>query len=609
MRKHLPIILLLGLTAVVFTATSFQPSLANDIDASHAIAAREMVQRHDWITLHINGVRYLEKAPLLYWLVATCYQIFGFNEFAVRLPTIVSIVLLVGVTYLFGIWAYSRKAGLYAAAVLATCFGMFLFTRMMIPEALLTFWLTVAHLCFLQGFWGKGKAKRFYYGFYAAMAMAVLSKGLIGIVFSIGPVALFLLLTGNLAVLKEMRLLAGTGVFLAIAAPWHIAQALKNDNFFWFYFINEHVLRFLNVREQRDYNRLPMLQYWLFHLFWWFPWCVGLPLLVQQLPSLKMMHRVGQASPPVSPSSTSQQASQPTSKLPSFPASTHLYLALWAGLILIFFGLSSNQEYYTFPAYPAIALLLGQAFATAEEKTPRMLLWLQGLLAAISLLFATILAALVWSSRNVRATGDISKLIEQAAADSVKYTRSLGHLFDLTPIAFAELRGPAIAAALTVGIGFLVALWFRYRQQHGLTLVAMVLTMNLLFICANRAHTVFEPILSSRSLAEEINRRWQPGDQIVINGNHEIGSSIQFYTDRQVLLLNGRKFNLEYGSRFPDAPPVFIENEDLRQLWRGPHQVFLYTEDVKKAELLKTLGLPATEIGDRGGRSVLTNRP
>ncbi|MGK7877116.1 MAG: ArnT family glycosyltransferase [Xenococcaceae cyanobacterium] len=583
MRKHLPIILLLIFSAAIYITTYFQLSLADNIDSSHAIAAREILQRNDWVTLHINGVRYLEKAPLLYWLVAISYQCFGINEFAVRFPTIVAVVLLAGSAYIFGRWAYSQKAGLYAAVILVSCFGMFLFTRTMIPEALLTLWFTVAHFCFLRAFLGKGKEKRFYYGFYAAMALAVMSKGLIGIVFSVGPVFFFLLLTNQLRAWKELRLVSGGALFLAIALPWHLLVGLRNENFFWFYFINEHVLRFLNKRSQRDYNRLPVLQYWLLHLVWLFPWSFGLPLLLKQR---------------FRPKSTTDRQAQ-----------INLYLLLWAGIVVVFFGLSSNHEYYTFPAYPALALLLGEAFATAEVKRKRFLLWMNGILGAVALAAAAIFGVLLWNSREVRTTGDLSDFLNLVAADSEHYTRFFGYFLDLTTQAFAELRGPAIGAALVLSIGFLVAFWFRRRRQHGRVVIAMVVAMWLLFICSNSAHVRFEPVLSSRVLANEIMQRWEPGAKIAINGNHEIGSSIGFYTNQQLLLLNGRKFNLEFGSRYPDAPPVFITNEDLRRLWRTSNRVFLFTENIKKEALLKNLNLPVTLVAERGGKSVLTNKP
>jgi 4-amino-4-deoxy-L-arabinose transferase-like glycosyltransferase len=585
MRQSRPIALLLIFTAVVYLSVSFEPSLLDDADSTHAEAAKEVLERGDWVTLHVNGVRYLEKAPLLYWLVAISYRLFGVGQFAVRLPTALAIVLLAWMAYIFGRWAYSEKAGLYSAAAISSCTGMFLFTRFMIPEALMALLFTVAHYCFLRAFFGTGREKRFYFGFYAAMALAVLTKGLIGMVFIAGPPALFLLLAGRLAELKNLRLVSGTLLFLAIAAPWHLLAGWRNDRFFWFYFVNEHFLRFLGKREPKDYNKVPSAIYWTMHLAWLFPWSAGLLLLADYLPrSLRAGDR---------------------------QTLVNLYLWLWAAIILVFFSFSTSQEYYTFPVYPAFALLLGAAFASAEESARggKHLWWAQGALAAVGLIIAAILGTLVWRSRHVTARGDLAALLDQAPADAEQYTLSLGHFFDLTPQAFAELRGPAIGAALAFGLGFTLAFWFRHCEQHARAAAAMVASMGLLFICANRAQVGFDPVLSSRALAREIEQRWEPGAKIIFNGEYETGSSIAFYTNQQVLLLNGKVTGMAFGSTYPDAPPVFLNYEDVRRLWHSPARIFLFTENSKKETLLKNLNVPTFLVAERGGKSVLTNKP
>ena len=590
MRKHLPIALLLTSTFIIFTVTSFKPSLLDDADATHAEAAKEIIERGDWVTLHVNGVRYLEKAPMLYWLVAASFRVFGFNAFAVKFPITLAIVALAFAAYRFGRWAYSEKAGLYAAAILASCVGMFLFTRVMIPEAILTLWFTLAHYCFLRGFFGEGREKRWYYGLYAAIALCVLTKGLIGIIFVAGPIGLFLLLTRSLfSEIRHLRLGAGALLFLLIAAPWHLLAGLRNDRFFWFYFINEHFKRFIGTREPKDYNRVPFVFYWLMHLLWLFPWSVAVPLLGSQKPALNRKAERERL--------------------------INLYVWLWAALILIFFNISTSQEDYTFPVYAPLALLLGAAFAKAEDspQAQRYLLRAQGALAAIALIAASVLGALVWKARNVQLTGptgDLSDLLNQAPSDAEQYTLSLGHFFDLTTNAFAELRVPAIGAAISLGAGFLLAFLFRKRKQHARAAVAMFITMGAMFICANLAQQKFDPVLSSRGLADEIQRRWEPNAKIVFNGEYETGSSIAFYTNEQVLLLNGKVTGMAFGSTYPDAPKIFLEAEDVRRLWQGDARIFFFTEDSKKNKALKVIeGLSFFPLADRGGKSVLMNRP
>ncbi|MCG3162431.1 MAG: Undecaprenyl phosphate-alpha-4-amino-4-deoxy-L-arabinose arabinosyl transferase [Acidobacteria bacterium] len=587
MRKHLPIALLLAFTAAIFLATSIRPSLLDDADATHAEAAKEMIERDDWVTLHVNGVRYLEKAPMLYWAVAASFRVFGFNAFAVRFPIVLAIALLAFVAYRFGRWAYSERAGLYAAAILASCVGMFLFTRVMIPEALLTLWFTLAHYCFLRGFFGEGKEKRWYYGLYAAIALCVLTKGLIGIVFVAGPIGLFLLLTRTLlSEISHLRLGAGALLFLAIAAPWHLLAGFRNDRFFWFYFVNEHFKRFVGTREPKDYNRVPFVFYWLMHLLWLFPWSVAVPLLGSQKPAINRKAERERL--------------------------INLYVWLWAALILVFFNISTSQEYYTFPVYAPLALLLGAAFTKAEEsaQAQRYLLWAQGALAFVALIAASVLGALVWKARNIQPTGDLSDLLNQAPSDAEQYTLSLGHFFDLTTSAFAELRVPAIGAAISLGIGFLLAFLFRWRKRHARAAAAMFVTMGAMFVCANLAQQKFDPVLSSRALADGIQKRWEPNAKIVFNGEYETGSSIAFYTNKQVLLLNGKVTGMAFGSTYPDAPKIFLEAEDVRRLWQGSERIFFFTEDSKKERALKAIeGLAVYSLANRGGKSVLMNRP
>jgi len=134
--------------------------------------------------------------------------------------------------------------------------------------------------------------------------------------------------------------------------------------------------------------------------------------------------------------------------------------------------------------------------------------------------------------------------------------------------------------------------------------------MGLMFVCANLAQTKFDPVLSSRVLADEIQKRWEPGAKIIFNGEYETGSSIAFYTNEQVLLLNGKVTGMAFGSTYPDVPPVFLEAEDVRRLWQSSERIFFFTEVSKKERALKVIeGLQIYPLADRGGKSVLTNKP
>src|SRR6476646_12020036 len=132
--RILSLSMILLLWVAIYFASIFSPALLDDVDTIHAEAAREMVLRHDWVTLYTDGVRYLEKAPLMYWGVAASYKIFGISEWSTRLPLMLGVLALLLVTYYLGCMAYGERGGLYAAVVLATSLGPYMFTRFQIPD-------------------------------------------------------------------------------------------------------------------------------------------------------------------------------------------------------------------------------------------------------------------------------------------------------------------------------------------------------------------------------------------------------------------------------------------------------------------------------------------
>src|SRR6266513_45983 len=240
------------LWALIYFASIFSPPLLDDVDTIHAEAAREMVQRHDWVTLYTDGIRYLEKAPLMYWGTAVSYELFGVSEWSTRLPLMLGVLALLLVTYVLGKRAYGERTGFYAAVVLASSLGPYIFTRFQIPDIIVGLWMALSAFFFLLSLEQERPSRWVCWGFAATCALNVLTKSLIGLVFPLGAIFLYLLVTGNLRHILKLRLVSSTLVFLAIAAPWHVLAALRNPaqgnvkGFFWFYFVNEHFLRYLN---------------------------------------------------------------------------------------------------------------------------------------------------------------------------------------------------------------------------------------------------------------------------------------------------------------------------------------------------------------------------
>jgi len=217
-----------------------------------------MLIRHDWVTLHANGVRYLEKAPLMYWAVALSYGLFGVSEWSTRLPLTLGVLALLLATYVVGKRSYGEAGGFHSALVLGTAFGPYIFTRFLIPDVLVGLWLTLGFHFFLRSLEEHQPSRLICWGFAATCALNVLTKGLIGLVFPAAVIGLYLILTGRLGHILRLRLFSSTLVFFLIAAPWHILASLRNPTqgnvrgFLWFYFVNEHFLRYLNKRVPRD---------------------------------------------------------------------------------------------------------------------------------------------------------------------------------------------------------------------------------------------------------------------------------------------------------------------------------------------------------------------
>src|SRR5579864_5097245 len=177
----------------VYFGSLFSPALLDDADSTHAEAAREMFVSSDYVTLHVNGVRYLEKAPLPYWLVAFSYRIFGVNEFATHLPIALGVLLLGVLGFTWGRRAFGNRAGTYAALFVFTAAGVYLFTRIMIPEAILSLLVATSFYFLLTGLDDRA-AWRWYAG-YACLALAVLTKGLVALVFVGVPAFAYLVRT------------------------------------------------------------------------------------------------------------------------------------------------------------------------------------------------------------------------------------------------------------------------------------------------------------------------------------------------------------------------------------------------------------------------------
>jgi len=556
----------------------------DDVDAVQAQISRNMLDSGDWVTARLDGVAYLEKSPLKYWLIAIAFKLFGVHDWVARLPVALSAAVLCWLVFRIGAWAFSIRAGMYAGLALATSVGLFLFTRIQIPDVTVTATIALAMWAFLRAL-EEERHELWSAVMAAAIGTGLLLKGLIAAVFPIAAALLYLAFARQFGSWKRLHLFRGLLIALAIAAPWHILATLRNPpyfdvtmhsapgeyrGFFWFYFLNEHVLRFLNLRYPRDYNTVPRLYFWLLHLVWLFPWSVYFPAVAKL--TFKPVDRGGRM---------------------------RLLCLCWAGFLLVFFTFSSTQEYYSMPCYPALALLLGNALT--DQRATNLVRYGTALLGNVAL-FATLaimfILTQVW---NFPAPGDISHALTQ---NPDAYTLSLGHLGDLTLASFAYLKTPLIVA----GIAFLIGAVAAWTRQ----IAGVVVMMVLFFHAARLALVVFDPYLASRPLAEALNRA--PHGKLILDDQYYTFSSVVFYAEayhgENILLLNGRVNNLQYGSYAPNAPQdVFIDDNGFRERWRSPDLYYICIEKPQVPRLAALVGQEALHtVVESGGKLVFANR-
>ena len=572
--------------------TLLRPPLLDDADSVHAEVAREMVARHDWITLYVNGIRYLEKAPLLYWSMAASFQGFGAHAWSARLPLALYTLLLLLVVYGLGERCFGdAMAGFYAALVLATSFGLFIFTRILIPDAMVCLWLTLAMLCFWRSLAQPTRANAV--GFAAACALGVLTKGLIGLVFPLLIIAVYLAMTRNLAHLRRWHPLLGALIFFAIAAPWHVAVGMANPTeghpgalptpgnvhgWYWFYFVNEHLLRYLNRRIPRDYDTVPLALFWGLLLVWMLPWSAFLGQALCRVPLRRWWRRAV------------LNGAEPA----------RLLFLVWAAVPMLFFSFSTRQEYYVLPAMPALALLLGGWLAEDVDSPFPSRMRMAWLLFATGVCGAVLALFFALHSRPPR--GDLAAALSTNPGD---YALSFGHFLDLSTRAMAFFRVPLLLTACAMLIGTGGHLLLRRVGRKHAALSSLAGGGVLFLVAAHMALVTFSPVLSSATLADAIRPVLKTDDVIVLNGEYESGSTLGFYLHRQVRILNGRSSNLWYGSFFSDAPAIFDDDASIARLWNGPRRVFLLTGAAQPPHLPGAV----FTLAESGGKAVLSNRP
>ena len=617
---------------VLHIGSLFSPGLLDDVDSVYLEVAREMLTRHDFVTPYVDGIRFFDKPPLMYWLAAGSMRVFGIHDWAGRLPLALLTLALLLTTYALGVslfpaaspLGHADRAGLYAALALGTSIGPYLYTRFFLPDVALALWLALAVLFWLVALERASPQAADPHGgsssplpprstlwpmlgFTVSLALNSLTKGLVGVVLTLAIALAYTAVQSQLRLLRRLHLPVATLVFVLVAAPWHILAALRNPSipmpsgvglparagWAWFYLYNEHIARFLSRRIPHDYGQVPIPLFWFLALVWLFPWIAFLPAAVRWHP-----RRV-------------------RDRLASQTHDATGALLVWAGAVLLFFTASARQEYYSLPALPALALLVAALLARADladaATTRRAVLRCSlFLLVPVGLAAAILAGYFVLSSPTPAPNTDIVTLLAQASNNPADYNLSLSHLADLSAVSMGFFRIPLAVLTLSMlALGPGSHLIRRSGRTFAANLVLTAAAAGML-LAIHGGLTRFYPTLGSKALAlavvQQQYRSPRPDDLLLIDGELTSGSSLLFYTQQPAHLVNGRMNGTWFGAFWPDAPPIFETDASLQRLWSGSGRLFLLTAhpNTRTAELARFA--PVRTLATAGGKSVLTNR-
>ena len=520
-----PIAALVLLSFLFFFFNLGAYSLKEPDEGRYAEIPREMVESGDWLVPHLDYVRYFEKPPLLYWTVALSYKVFGINEWAFRFPNALFALMTVLSLYIFARKWFPEQVAFLSSVILMSAFGFFSMARIETTDMLFTFWLFLSLLSFYDHY--RQQHRGMLSLFYISLALATLTKGPVAILLMVLAVLPFLLIERRLSFLKELHLPWGVPLFLLVAAPWFIAISLKEKQFFSFFFIDQHLLRFLTEKHKRTgpiYYFLPVLFGGLF------PWSLLIPRSVVAL----------------------------------WRRSELTIFFLWSLVIFLFFSLSKSKlPPYILPLFPSVSLILGYFFQkewdTRRIARPEKITYF-----VVFCLFAS--AAFLFSTSLLQPL--INRLLPGPPFAPPDHMTRL-----------ALLMG--VASSLCA----LTLLFLRARLS--LLFVSLGL-FSLVIVTVLTLHTeTIDAFNSTKHLSAIINGYGAEAEYVVNYGSFE--ESVPFYTHRRVYMA-AYSGELQMGSEYPDAKAFFLSEDAFARLMQSKAKVFVILK-AKRVQKLQDLGL------------------
>ncbi|HSB06605.1 MAG TPA: glycosyltransferase family 39 protein [Thermodesulfobacteriota bacterium] len=450
-------------------------------EGMHAATSKDMVLSGDWITPTFNGEKFYDKPVLYNWFVSLSFLVFGFTEFAARLPSAILGTGCVLVVYVLGRTLFGPMVGLLGGVILATSGEQLILSRAVVHDIALAFFITLSLFFFYRGFKKGGDRKRDILLFYVSSGFAVLAKGPVGILLPLLIIGLFLLLEKRLSFLRELWSLWGILLFFAIAAPWYVLISFRNRDYISYFILHQNVMRFLSskaIHQEPFYYYFPVL------MGGFLPWSFFLPVAILRAlrgPFKGRDERI-------------------------------VFLVLWVLVIFLFFSAASSKlPTYLLPSFPAISLLVGilwhDLLKTRESK----------LLRGFFYSFLTFLGIL------------LVILIYFGVIPPKDFESEYG--LDLLQI-------QSIVLLPLIGVALSFFLFLRRRIKASFFALAGMVVSVILFLDLMIVPSV-DPYRSTKRLAQKLDGMLAPGEKLVFA--RVMRDSALFYTHRRALILNTRK--------------------------------------------------------------------
>ena len=537
------LIILTIVICLFFTFMLGNRSLAVPDEGRYVEIPREMVATGDYLTPRLNGVKYFEKPVLFYWLEAFSIKLFGMNEYTLRLwPALFALFGCLAVA-VAGARLFGRLTGLLSAAILATSLLYYGLSRAIILDMPVSILLTLALLFFLTGTHEAPGLKRrsLLWGFSVFSALAVLTKGLIGIIIPGMVIGAWIILLGEWRMIKTLYLPSGLALFLLVAAPWHIMVNSVNPEFFQFYFIHEHFLRYLTKMHSRYHPAWFFVPVVLLGLF---PWSA---FLIQAI-----------------------KHSIPATWRERHEHRDAVFLMLWAGLVLLFFSASSSKlPPYILPIFPPLALLIGRYLAAAWDSFD-----FPGVLAGYSIFL-------------------VASVLLSAAFVCLPYywpTPSEAEILGMYPYTFT----------MTLVVGGLAAWALARHRNFRQAFVALTISAILFLLQVNAA----VPRLDAKSvkdLSVALKARLKPGDEVACY--QEYYQDLPVYLERRVTVVDW-KGELTFGTTVEDTSAWMTESPIFWKRWKGPAAIYVLMKIDTYEDLIKNTTYKLIPIA-RNTRTIL----